>query len=59
METIHNITIPVLIFRTLKEYLDGIIFHREVENEIEIKFIKCYIKYIDPKILQILNQNKL
>jgi hypothetical protein len=46
----ENITIPSNIFRTIKSELDGVVFHREVGTNTEIKFIGCYVKYISQEI---------
>lgn len=44
-------------FNKVKTYLDGLVFWREVENGIEIKFIKCYLKWIDSKLINFLKTN--
>lgn len=55
----ENCLIPSATFRKIKNNLDGAVFHREVGDKTEIKFIECYVKYIHPTILKIIENEKI
>ena len=55
----ENIIIPTELFSKVKNNLDGLVFHREIESNTEIKFIKKLAKYIDKSLMNFLNQHKV
>lgn len=50
----ENLTTTLENFTKVKSELDGLVFHKEKDGIVEIKFINCYIKYITPKTLNFL-----
>lgn len=50
-------TIPTAVFNKIKPALDGLVFHREENENTIIKFIGCYLKWIDKRLMEIIDNN--
>jgi len=49
-----NVTVSTVLFYKAKPYLDGLVFYRESDSGVEIKFIRGLVKYIHPQVLTLL-----